>query len=89
MRKNDTTVAKEIAMICPRCAGLLISQDVTTGFYDENAWLSLQGYRCVNCGYREDPVIRMNRLPRTATVRGRPGKIPQRERARMYESCLD
>ena len=73
-------------MICPRCGGLLIHHETTTGFCDENTWFSFQGYRCVNCGYREDTVMRANRLPRTTVVRGRPGKIPQNERIRIYES---
>ena len=73
-------------MSCQRCGGLLIDHETATGFCDKNTWGSFQGYRCVNCGHREDPVIRANHLPRTTIVRGRPGKIPWNERVVIYES---
>lgn len=54
---------KEISMACPRCGGLLVpNNEMVTGIYEEKTWLSFQGFRCVNCGFVDDPVIRTNRM---------------------------
>lgn len=50
-------------MACPRCGGLLVSNsEVGTGIYEEKTWVALQGCRCINCGFIDDPVIRANRM---------------------------
>lgn len=50
-------------MACPRCGGLLVpNSEVGTGIYEEKTWVALQGYRCINCGFIDDPVIRANRM---------------------------
>lgn len=50
-------------MACPRCGGLLIPDNEIVAELDkEKAWSSLQGYRCINCGFMDDPVIRANRM---------------------------
>ena len=47
-------------MLCTRCGGLLITDD-SMDLYQESSQIRSQGYRCVNCGYIEDPTIRANR----------------------------
>lgn len=49
-------------MVCPRCGGLLVpNNEMATGICEEKTWLSFQGFRCINCGFMDDPVIRANR----------------------------
>lgn len=50
-------------MACPRCGGLLVpNNEMVTGIYEEKTWLSFQRFRCVNCVFVDDPVIRTNRM---------------------------
>jgi hypothetical protein len=35
---------------------------MVTGIYEEKTWLSFQGFRCINCGFTDDPVMRANRM---------------------------
>lgn len=39
-------------MTCPRCGGLLVSEEIGAGIYGAMTPLTSLGYRCVNCGYR-------------------------------------
>lgn len=52
-------------MTCHRCHGLLVKdQSVVESLSDLNEVTGCMGptVRCINCGYLEDPVIRINRL---------------------------
>lgn len=50
-------------MSCVRCSGLLVPHDFLDLCGGMDRWF--QGSRCVNCGFLDDPVMRLNRMPRT------------------------
>lgn len=70
-------------MACPRCGGLLVPDEMVAGIYHAKTLSSCSGYRCVNCGYMEDPVMRANRRscvitgPAGLTTTGRTKRIGQ------------
>ena len=51
-------------MICPRCEGLLISDQV---YHPEEALYVLSIWRCLNCGETFDPMIVENRTRQEQT----------------------
>jgi hypothetical protein len=58
-------------MSCIRCRGLLVPHDFLNLYGGVGRWL-FQGWRCVNCGFMDDPVMRMNRMPHAAMTSNRP-----------------
>lgn len=67
-------------MSCPRCQGLLVP------VVAEDVWLDaapLPQRRCVNCGYRDDPVLRANAAAPPPDVRG------GRKQARLPGQCTE
>lgn len=59
-------------MTCHRCRGLLVhDQSVLITHFDlgaESGFIGLM-LRCINCGYVEDSVVRVNRLRSTVVDR--------------------
>jgi hypothetical protein len=58
-------------MCCLRCGGLLVPHDFLD-LYGGVGRLLFQGWRCVNCGFVDDLVMRSNRMPHAAMTSDRP-----------------
>jgi len=63
-------------MFCQRCKGLLVRE--TFGELREGTGCMSLAIRCINCGYLEDPVMRVNRLCPPAAKRAVPRMIVRR-----------
>ena len=60
-------------MFCQRCKGLLVRE--TFGDLREGTGCMSLAIRCINCGYHEDSVMRVNRLCPPAAKRAVPRMI--------------
>ena len=60
-------------MFCQRCKGLLVRE--TFGELREGTGCMSLAIRCINCGYHEDSVMRVNRLCPPAAKRAVPRMI--------------
>ena len=60
-------------MFCQRCKGLLVRE--TFGELREGTGCMSLAIRCINCGYLEDSVMRVNRLCPPAAKRAVPRMI--------------
>ena len=68
-------------MKCRRCSGTLV-QDWLIDILDETGQIQCDGWRCINCGNIEEPVILSNQLASLSTTTlVRP--VPLRRRARL------
>ena len=68
-------------MNCRRCAGALV-RDWITDILDETGQIQCDGWRCINCGNVQDPVILYHQMS------GLPARTPARERARRRMARL-
>jgi glutamate-1-semialdehyde aminotransferase len=70
-------------MECIRCRGLMVGEQ----FYDferAHGFMWMKGWRCMNCGHAEDPIIAANRRLHQATVLLRLSEKSENENAHMY-----
>ena len=54
-------------MTCIRCQGLMV-EDQLFDFQGTYGFMSMKGWRCVNCGRVHDPAIEQHRLARQEKV---------------------
>jgi len=53
-------------MSCARCGGFMVTE-AACGCPGEPALSGLFGVRCLNCGYLDDEIMRLNRMGRPLT----------------------
>jgi hypothetical protein len=70
-------------MNCARCQGLMI-EDQFFDFQGTQGFMSMKGWRCMNCGHAVDPLIETNHLLHKARVLVQPCKEPESEHDYMY-----
>ena len=70
-------------MECIRCRGLMV-EDHFFDFEGTQGFMWMKGWRCMNCGHAEDPLIAANRRLHEATVLVRPSEKPLNEKAHLY-----
>jgi hypothetical protein len=78
-------------MLCTRCGGLLVIDDIMD-LWEESSQMRSQAYRCVNCGCVEDPTIRANRqraLAATCLAPHDPGRNGRMGSVELISSAED
>jgi hypothetical protein len=66
-----------------RCQGLMV-EDQFCDFEGTQGFVSIQGWRCMNCGHAEDPVIEANLRLHETTALVRPSEEAENEKERLY-----
>jgi len=70
-------------MSCERCGGFMVTE-AACGCPGEPALYGSFGFRCLNCGYLDDDIMRLNRRgrPLTELTRGMTAQAAERGAAR-------
>jgi hypothetical protein len=66
-----------------RCQGLMV-EDQFFDFEGTQGFVSIQGWRCMNCGHAADPVIEANLRLHETTALVRPSEEGENEKERLY-----
>jgi glutamate-1-semialdehyde aminotransferase len=70
-------------MECIRCQGFMV-EDHFFDFEGTHGFMWAKGWRCMNCGHAEDPVIETNRRLHEATLLGQPSEKQENEKEHVY-----